>query len=82
MSIVFHTLLSVSADSGTPSDQAAGDWLKSKLAVGDGDELTSDGVTIASDAVGRYDDLPVSTYVGLIIFEVPLRTIDSRLRAE
>ena len=79
----WHTLISSASYSGSPPSSEAGDWLNAKFkAKTDDDVIEEDGVIFESTTVGRFDELPVSFTVGLVVFEASLRTYDSRKSAE
>lgn len=67
------TLFSTAAEAGTAPDPAASAWLRRKFSPPSDEPFERHGFAFVTKQVERYDDVPVSTDTGLVVFELPLR---------
>jgi len=76
----WHTLISPASDSACAPD--ATDWLISKFIPESSEQHEQDMMSFETTVVGRYDELPCSHDVGLVVFEASLRTWASHKASE
>jgi len=80
----WHNIISIRQDLESSPPQGAMNWLSGKFLPTISSKTTyeRDGVMFQSSFIGRFDDMPSSTDVGLVVFEAPISSWDSRKKAQ
>jgi hypothetical protein len=69
----WQTVISTSAGSATPPNEAATRWLTRKFSPVDEDDFERYGLRFETQVLGQNDEPSSRSSVGLIVFEIPLR---------